>query len=62
MGVFMPKHRFPEAEARMFHRVFVCMKCGSKIRSDLSRVRAGKNKCRRCKSKKLRPIHKEAKR
>jgi len=57
----MPKHRFPEAEQRLFHRVFVCMKCGAKIRADLIKVRAGKSKCRRCKSKKLRPIHKEHK-
>jgi ribosomal protein L40E len=57
----MPKHRFPEAEQRLFHRVFVCMKCGAKIRSDLIKVRSGKIKCRKCKSKRLRPIHKEHK-
>jgi ribosomal protein L40E len=57
----MAKHRFPEAENRLFHRVFVCMKCGGKIRADLIKVRAGKVKCRKCKSKRLRPIHKEHK-
>jgi ribosomal protein L40E len=57
----MPKHRFPEAEERMFHRVFVCMKCGAKNRGDLLKVKAGKVKCRKCKSKRLRPIHKEHK-
>ncbi len=57
----MPKQRFPEAEERMFHRVFICMKCGAKIRSDLMKVRAGKVKCRHCKTKQLRPIHKDHK-
>ncbi len=57
----MPKHRFPEAEQRLFQRVFVCMKCGAKIRSDLIKVKSGKVKCRKCKSKRLRPIHKEHK-
>jgi ribosomal protein L40E len=57
----MPKQRFPEAEQRLFHRVFVCMKCGAKNRGDLIKVRAGKVKCRKCKSKRLRQIHKEHK-
>ena len=57
----MPKHRFPEAESRLFHRVFICMKCGAKIRGDLIKVKAGKIKCRKCKSKRLRPIRKEHK-
>ncbi len=58
----MPKQKFPEAEARLFHRVFICMKCGAKIKADLSKIKAGKIKCRRCKSKQLRAIHKEHKR
>ena len=57
----MPKHRFPEAEHRLFHRVFVCMKCGAKNKGDLAKVRAGKVKCRKCKAKRLRQIHKEHK-
>lgn len=57
----MPKHRFPEAESRLFHRVFVCMKCGAKNRGDLIKVKTGKVKCRKCKAKRLRPIHKEHK-
>jgi len=57
----MAKQRFPEAEQRIFHRVFICMKCGAKIRSDISKVKAGKVKCRVCKSKKLRQIRKEHK-
>jgi ribosomal protein L40E len=57
----MPKHRFPEAEARLFHRVFICMKCGVKNRGDLTRIRSGKVKCRKCRSGRLRPIHKDHK-
>ena len=57
----MAKHKFPEAEARLFHRVFICMKCGVKNRGDLIKVRQGKVKCRKCKAKRLRPIHKDTK-
>lgn len=57
----MAKNRFPEAEQRLFHRVFVCRGCGAKIRTDLTKVRAGKVKCRHCKSRHLRPIHKDRK-
>ncbi len=57
----MPKQKFPEAEKRLFSRVFVCMKCGAKIKTDLSKIRAGKSKCRKCRSKQLRAVHKERK-
>ncbi len=57
----MVKQRFPEAEDRMFNRIFICMKCGGRKKGDLIKVRAGKVKCRKCKSKQLRPIHKERK-
>jgi ribosomal protein L40E len=57
----MAKQRFPEAEQRLFHGVFVCMKCGAKMRSDHIKVRTKKVKCRKCKWKQLRPIHKEHK-
>jgi ribosomal protein L40E len=55
------KQKFPEVMQRLFHRVFVCMKCGAKIKADLIRVKAKKIKCRKCKSKQLRQIHKEHK-
>ena len=54
----MVKERFPEAEARLFHRVFICMHCGAKMRADLIKVRQGKVKCRKCKRKELRPVKK----
>ncbi len=52
---------FKEAEERLFKNVFICVKCKSKIRADPLKVRQGKVKCRKCKSKALRPKHKEAK-
>lgn len=60
-GAKMGKQKFPEAEARLFTRVFVCMACGAKIRADYSKIKAGKVKCRKCKAKQLRAIHKERK-
>ncbi len=46
----------PEVKARRFDRVFICMNCNARIRADPSKVRAGKVKCRRCGSRRLRPI------
>ena len=57
----MVKQKFPEAENRLFHRIFICMKCGARMRGDLIKVRSGKIKCRKCRSKQLRAIHKEHK-
>jgi len=57
----MGKQKFPEAEARLFTRVFVCMACGAKMKADFSKIRVGKVKCRKCKAKQLRAIHKERK-
>jgi ribosomal protein L40E len=57
----MVRKIFPEATKRLYHRVFVCRKCKSKIRADYSNVREGKVKCRKCGSKLLRPKRKEKK-
>lgn len=57
----MAKPKFSEAEKRLFNRVFVCMRCGAKIKGDPSKVKAGKVKCRKCHAKQLRAIHKEHK-
>ena len=51
--------KFPEAEARIMHNIFVCKKCGTKIRTSSMRVLAGKVACRRCGSKALRPVRKK---
>jgi len=42
--------RFPEAESRLLMKK-VCMKCGAPIRAD---------KCRRCRSRDLRPKARES--
>ena len=57
----MAKVKFPEAEARLFHRVFICMNCGAKIKADAAKVKAKKVKCRKCRRKELRAIKKERK-
>ena len=57
----VPKKLFEEVADRLFHRVFVCRKCKSKIRADYAKVKAGKVKCRKCGSKSLRPKRKEKK-
>ncbi len=55
--------KVPEAEARLFKRVFVCRKCKSKIKADQSKIRARKIICRnkKCNSRDFRPIKKEKK-
>ncbi len=50
--------KFYEATARLYHDVFVCKKCKTKIRTSMSRVLQKKVACRRCGSKALRPIKK----
>ena len=54
----MAKKIFPEATKRLFHRVFICKVCKSKIRADARHVRVGKVKCRKCGSRALRPKRK----
>ncbi|MBR9680776.1 MAG: 50S ribosomal protein L40e [Candidatus Altiarchaeota archaeon] len=34
--------------SRLFDRVFICMKCNARLRTDADKVRAGKVKCRKC--------------
>ncbi len=48
--------RFDATIGRIFHRIFVCKKCKTKIRTDIVRVLAGKVKCRKCNAKAFRPI------
>lgn len=51
--------KFPEAEARKFHNIFVCKKCSAKIRAPNLKVLAGKISCRNCGSKALRTMRKK---
>ncbi|MCD6367579.1 MAG: 50S ribosomal protein L40e [Candidatus Aenigmarchaeota archaeon] len=48
------------ARKRLFDNVFICMKCGSKIRANPQKVLSGKVRCRKCGSRKLRPKSKES--
>lgn len=51
----MPKIKIPAAMGRLYDRVWVCMRCNAKIRTDIGAVKAGKVKCRKCGYKGLRP-------
>ncbi len=53
--------KIPEAEARLFNRIFVCLKCKSKIKADSAKIRAKKILCRKCKSRDFRGKNKEKK-
>lgn len=52
---------FPEAEKRLYGGVYVCRKCEKKGRFPVSKVLAGKVKCKGCGYKVLRPVRKRAK-
>lgn len=51
--------KFKEAEERMFKNVFVCKKCGTKIRAKPVKVKLNEVRCRRCGYKYLRAKRKE---
>jgi len=48
--------RFPEAIARLFHNVFVCKKCKTKVRAQPQKIMQGRIVCRNCGSRAFRPI------
>jgi len=47
------------AQKRMFKNVFVCKKCGTKIKADPKRILEGKVRCRKCKKKEFRTLRKK---
>ncbi len=51
--------RIPEAEARLFKRVFICKDCKAKIKADQLKVLAKKIQCRNCGRRNLRVIKKK---
>lgn len=51
--------KFPEADQRKFHNIFVCRNCKSKIRAPNMKVILGKISCRKCQSKALRTVRKK---
>jgi len=57
----MPKTKVEAVTKRLYDRVYVCMRCNSKIRADSKKVKEGKVKCRKCFSKDLRLKSKERK-
>lgn len=51
--------RFDEALNRLFNRIFVCKNCKTKIRTDSSKIRAGRVVCKNCGKKRFRPKRKK---
>jgi len=51
--------KFPEADARLFKKKFVCRKCKSTVKTSNLRVLAGKVKCGKCNNPTLRPARKK---
>ena len=51
--------KFPEADARLFYRKFVCRKCKKVIKASNLDILAGKITCRSCGSHALRPKRKK---
>ncbi|MEM3074494.1 MAG: hypothetical protein QW727_00950 [Candidatus Pacearchaeota archaeon] len=46
------------AQQRLFKNVFLCKKCGLKVRLDSKKILSGKIKCRRCSGKAFRAMKK----
>jgi ribosomal protein L40E len=51
--------KLPAAQARLFKNIFICKECKSKIRAEPIRIISGKVRCRKCNSKRFRPIRKK---
>ena len=48
--------KIQEAMERKFNNIFICKKCGSKIRANPQKILQVKIKCRKCGAKRFRPI------
>jgi len=51
--------KIPEAEVRLFNRVFICRKCKAKVRASTPRIKAKLIVCPKCKTRNFRPKVKE---
>jgi len=51
--------KFPEAENRRFHSMFVCKKCKTRMKAPNLKIIEGKISCRKCKANKFRPVKKK---
>lgn len=50
--------KIPEATERLFHNIFVCKRCKTKIRAQSIKIIARKVSCRKCGGKSFRAIKK----
>jgi len=48
--------KVPAAQKRMYHNVFVCKNCSSKIKANPRKIIEGKVKCRKCKKRDFRAV------
>lgn len=48
------------AQTRLFKGIFVCKRCGHKMKALPSKIAEGKVRCRKCKGNVLRPKRKKA--
>lgn len=53
--------KFDATVGRLYRRIFVCKKCKTKVRTDISRIIAGAVKCRTCQGKAFRVIKSKSK-
>jgi ribosomal protein L40E len=51
--------KLPEAEARLFKRIFICKHCKTRIKADALKIGAERIKCRGCGKRAFRPIKKK---
>ncbi|PIN92324.1 50S ribosomal protein L40e [Candidatus Pacearchaeota archaeon CG_4_9_14_3_um_filter_31_7] len=51
--------KIASAQARLFKNIFVCKKCGTKMRAQSRKIVEGKIKCRNCGKKAFRPKRKK---
>ena len=51
--------KFPEANARLFHNIFICKKCKTRMRSRPIKVIQRKLVCRGCGGKNFRVVRKK---
>lgn len=52
---------FPEAEARLYKNVYICLKTKRKVRLPIGKFLSGKFSTRKGLSKQLRPVRKRSK-
>ncbi|MFH1823428.1 MAG: hypothetical protein ABH817_01790 [archaeon] len=51
--------KIESAQNRLFKEIFVCKRCGSKIRASSKKMADGKVRCRKCKGNAMRPKSKK---